>query len=529
MYVTSTTTRVSRTGLPRVNSWGLDEAEVRNGSPSSARRPRVRVGSATWSRRWRRSSCPRAGPRLVLVASFHGGGAAVAKLRSWLGGWTRFALLCVPSPAGLVVRPYRERVLRPPQGQLRRSFARRRDPGSPARPSRALLRPAHRARESAAQSRAAASKRPSRSSFSRSTFVDEVHALDPDLTVHVVANAPAVDERSPPDPTDGRIPGRILCVGSFVGDKGVDVLVEATSRIAPDFPDPAPRAGRHGARTRVSCVHSRQLEVSRGASSSPGGFADPPWTWSTPARRSSSFHREPRASHWRCSRRCGTGCRAWRRRSAPSPRSWPTEPAPSCPRRTPGTGRRRCECCSRTRRGRRHSEPREPSGLAPVRTVPPAQRSIGRLLLRYAGAPPVDSTADDPRPEVPTRRRRRRCHADGHLHSSGRTPHPARLPRRRAHTSRDGRSNHRDDPRGDGYHSQFSLNAAKIVEARRSSELRGLPAACDDRERGRPVARLGRQVARRSVARASGRHRPARCAARRDGTRRALRLLPRGA
>lgn len=67
-------------------------------------------------------------------------------------------------------------------------------------------------------------------------FCDAVHSAAPGKPVHVVANAPDVDEASPADPAAGRISGRILCVGSFVDDKGIDVLVEAAATLAPHFP-----------------------------------------------------------------------------------------------------------------------------------------------------------------------------------------------------------------------------------------------------------------------------------------------------
>ncbi len=177
---------------------------------------------------------PAAGPRLVLVSSFHGG-SPVAKLRSWLGGWTRFALLCV------LRRPALSYIhIGKGSSTLRKAsfVALSRAAGIP------VLLHVHPARFfdqlSARGIRGAVARRCVRAAVAvivlADTFVDELHSLDPELTVHVVANAPAVDELSPPDPLDGRVPGRILCVGSFVGDKGVDVLVEATSRVAPDFP-----------------------------------------------------------------------------------------------------------------------------------------------------------------------------------------------------------------------------------------------------------------------------------------------------
>lgn len=68
------------------------------------------------------------------------------------------------------------------------------------------------------------------------TFVEPVRTLHPSARVHVVHNAPDVDEASPVG-TDQRIPGRVLCLGSFVADKGVDVLVDATALIADDVPE----------------------------------------------------------------------------------------------------------------------------------------------------------------------------------------------------------------------------------------------------------------------------------------------------
>ncbi len=177
---------------------------------------------------------PADGPRLVVVESFRGGGA-VAKLWSWLGGWTRFALLCaLHRPALSYVH-----IGKGASTVRKASFvAVARAAGVP------VLLHVHPARFfdqlSARGIGGALARRCVRASVAvivlAEPFVDEVHALDPELTVHVVANAPDVDERSPADPPDGRIPGRILCVGSFVGDKGVDVLLEAASQIAPDFP-----------------------------------------------------------------------------------------------------------------------------------------------------------------------------------------------------------------------------------------------------------------------------------------------------
>ena len=177
---------------------------------------------------------PVEGPRLVAVESFRGGGAA-AKLRSWLFGWTRFALLCsLRRPALSYVH-----IGKGASTVRKASFV------AVSRAARVpVLLHVHPARFfDQLTSRGIAgvlARRCLEASVAvivlAEPFADEVHALDPDLVVHVVPNAPDVDERSPADPADGRIPGRILCVGSFVGDKGVDVLLEAIARIAPDFP-----------------------------------------------------------------------------------------------------------------------------------------------------------------------------------------------------------------------------------------------------------------------------------------------------
>lgn len=181
-----------------------------------------------------RIELPADGPRLVAVESFRGG-RAVAKVRTWAGGWARFAALCA------LHRPTLSYVhISAGSSTLRKAsfIALSRAAGVP------VLLHVHPARFfdqlSAKGLHGAVARRCVSATVAvvvlADSFVDEVHAFDPGMTVHVVANAPDVDERSPADPPGERVPARILCVGSFVGEKGVDILVEAAAQIAPVFP-----------------------------------------------------------------------------------------------------------------------------------------------------------------------------------------------------------------------------------------------------------------------------------------------------
>ncbi len=69
------------------------------------------------------------------------------------------------------------------------------------------------------------------------SFVGRVHTVAPCTAVHVIPNAPNVDELAPPDPLAGRVPDRVLFVGSLLGDKGADVLLAAAELLAPARPE----------------------------------------------------------------------------------------------------------------------------------------------------------------------------------------------------------------------------------------------------------------------------------------------------
>lgn len=177
---------------------------------------------------------PAEGPRLVLVTSFRGGGTP-AKVGSWLRGWTRFAVLCT------LRRPTLSYVhLSSGASTFRKAtfIALSRAAGVPVllhvHPATffdQLVRPGIAGGVARRCLRAAVAV-----IVLSESFVDDVHAIDPEIVVHVVANAPDVDESCPADPPGGRVSGRILFVGSFVDDKGVDVLVEAAARVAVDIP-----------------------------------------------------------------------------------------------------------------------------------------------------------------------------------------------------------------------------------------------------------------------------------------------------
>ncbi len=68
------------------------------------------------------------------------------------------------------------------------------------------------------------------------TFAETVLALHPGACVHIVHNAPDVDEESPMS-AGQRVRGRVLYLGAFVANKGVDVLADATALIAHDLPE----------------------------------------------------------------------------------------------------------------------------------------------------------------------------------------------------------------------------------------------------------------------------------------------------
>lgn len=171
---------------------------------------------------------------MVLVTSFRGGGA-VAKMMTWLGGLSRFTMLVARH------RPLLAYI----HISAGASTFRKASFVAFARAARVpVLLHVHPANFFDQLSTPGIAGSLARRCLGSATavivlseiFRDAVHAFAPGKPVHVVANAPDVDETSSADPTTERIPGRILCVGSFVDDKGVDLLVEAAGRIAPDFP-----------------------------------------------------------------------------------------------------------------------------------------------------------------------------------------------------------------------------------------------------------------------------------------------------
>ncbi len=177
---------------------------------------------------------PPAGPRLVFVTSFRGGGG-IAKIRSWLVGWLRFATLCaLQRPALSYVH------ISAGASTIRKAsfIVLSRVTGVP------VLLHIHPAsfydQLEAAGIVGGVARRCVRASAAvivlAESLVDRIAAVDASLDVHVVANAPDVNEASAADPPDGRVPGRVLFVGSFVDDKGVDVLLQAAAEIAPDVP-----------------------------------------------------------------------------------------------------------------------------------------------------------------------------------------------------------------------------------------------------------------------------------------------------
>lgn len=195
--------------------------------------PRSRGGVAGVIAQIERIELPVDDLRLVRVTSFRGGNA-VAKTLSWIGGLARLAALSVPQRPSLAyvhiasrASTFRKtsvialvRALRVPvllHIHPASFFEQLEQRGPTGAAARWCLRSATAVVVLA------------------DVFAEPVRALHPSTPVHIVPNAPDVDEAALVRAT-ARVPDRVLCVGAFVGDKGVDVLVEAMGLIAADVP-----------------------------------------------------------------------------------------------------------------------------------------------------------------------------------------------------------------------------------------------------------------------------------------------------
>ncbi len=171
--------------------------------------------------------------RLVRVTSFRGG-TSLAKVLSWIEGLGRFALLAsLRRPALAYVH------IASGASTFRKS--------SFIAVARALRVPVllhiHPASFFEQLGRPGAAGTLARWCMRASTaivvladaFVEPVHSCHPSARVHVVPNGPDVDETAPAAANEP-IRGRVLCLGSFVADKGVDVLVDAAALLADDLP-----------------------------------------------------------------------------------------------------------------------------------------------------------------------------------------------------------------------------------------------------------------------------------------------------
>jgi glycosyltransferase involved in cell wall biosynthesis len=172
--------------------------------------------------------------RLVRVTSFRGG-TSLAKGLSWIGGLSRFALLAsLRRPALAYVH------ISSGASTFRKAsfIAMARALGVP------VLLHIHPASFFEQYGRPGAAGVLARWCVGASTatvvladaFVAPVRLRHPSARVHVVPNGPDVDETAPVA-ANAPIRGRVLCLGSFVADKGIDVLVDAAALLANDLPD----------------------------------------------------------------------------------------------------------------------------------------------------------------------------------------------------------------------------------------------------------------------------------------------------
>jgi glycosyltransferase involved in cell wall biosynthesis len=173
---------------------------------------------------------PGGAPRLVLVPSFRGGGR-LAKAAAWVRGWVRFALLCARRRPELAyvhissgTSTYRKLTFVGLARALRVPVLLHVHPASFLETLESRTPAGAAARRCVTASEAVIALSPA--------LADRIHAVAPAAIVHVVPNAPDVDESTSADPPEGRAPGRILFVGSFLDDKGVDVLLDAVEQIA---------------------------------------------------------------------------------------------------------------------------------------------------------------------------------------------------------------------------------------------------------------------------------------------------------